>query len=286
MTPPLTTVRGVPVPPLLYGTAWKELATEELVVAALTAGFRGIDTANQRKHYVEEGVGRALARVLGDGRLARDDLFLQTKFTFQDGQDHRLPYDPAAPVGDQVAQSFQSSLTHLGVDRLDSLLLHGPSQTDGLGADDHAAWRAMEGLAHAGGTRLLGVSNVTAHQLTELIGRARVVPAFVQNRCHAARGWDRAVRAICADHDIVYQGFSLLTANRHVLVHPGVVAIATRHARTPAQVVFRFAQQLGMLPLTGTKDPAHMAQDLAAGEITLEATELATLTDVGGPPAA
>src|SRR3954470_9934204 len=87
-------IRGVRVPGLLYGTAWKEETTESLVFGALTAGFRGLDTANQRKHYDEAGVGRGLARALHGG-IRRDELFIQTKFTHLAGQDHRLPYDAA-----------------------------------------------------------------------------------------------------------------------------------------------------------------------------------------------
>src|SRR6185369_13977310 len=110
-----------------------------------------------------------------------------------------------------------------------------------------------------------------------LVEIARVAPAFVQNRCYAERGWDRAVRAVCDRHGIVYQGFSLLTANRQVLAHPAVLAIARRHGRTPAQIVFRFTQQLGMIPLTGTSDPGHMRQDLAVSEFDLDADELAVV---------
>jgi diketogulonate reductase-like aldo/keto reductase len=278
---PARDVRGVLVPGIFYGTAWKEAATEDLVFAALSAGFRGLDTANQRKHYFEEGVGRALQRKLREGGLRRAELFVQTKFTALDGQDHRLPYARKASVGEQVAQSFQSSLEHLGIDSLDSLVLHGPSQREGLGREDHEAWRAMESLAQAGKVALLGISNVTARQVTELVALARVPPAFVQNRCYAERGWDRAVRAVCDRHGIVYQGFSLLTANRSVLAHPGVVAIATRHGRTPAQVVFRFAQQVGMIPLTGTTDPTHMRQDLDLGGFLLEAQEVAVVDGAG-----
>src|SRR5438874_13708987 len=89
-------IDGVPVPRFLYGTAWKEDETERLTRLALEAGFRGIDTANQRRHYFEEGVGAAVAKAIADGLVRRDELFLQTKFTFVDGQDHRLPYDPNA----------------------------------------------------------------------------------------------------------------------------------------------------------------------------------------------
>jgi diketogulonate reductase-like aldo/keto reductase len=273
-------IRGLRVPGLLYGTAWKEDSTESLVLGALTTGFRGIDTANQRKHYDEAGVGRAIQRALGAG-IARNELFVQTKFTHLDGQDHRLPYDPAAPVRDQVAQSFASSLAHLGVDRIDSLVLHGPSQRDGLAPGDREAWRAIEGLAETGRVALIGISNVTARQVQELAELARVAPAFVQNRCYAERGWDRAVRAMCDEHRIVYQAFSLLTANRDVLVHRGVRAIAARHGKTPAQVVFRFAHQVGMLPLTGTRSPLHMREDLAIDGFELDPGEVAVLDTAG-----
>lgn len=266
-----------PVPSFVYGTAWKEDATETCVVAALTAGFRAIDTANQRKHYFEQGVGRAIARA----GVPRDQLWLQTKFTFVDGQDHRLPFDPRAPIADQVAQSFASSLEHLGVATIDSLILHGPSQRDGLGNDDHEAWRAMEALVASGRVAQIGISNVTARQVAELVAFARVPPAYVQNRCYADRGWDREVRALCSQHGMIYQGFSLLTANRHVLAHASVRTIASAHRKTPAQIIFSFARQLGMLPLTGTKDPAHMREDLEVTELAPQ--ELVTITELSAP---
>lgn len=274
-------VRGVRVPSLLYGTAWKEAATEGLVVDALDAGFRGIDTANQRKHYDEEAVGRGVAAKLREGMIRRDELFLQTKFTHRDGQDHRLPYDESAPIRTQVEQSFASSLAHFEVEQMDSLILHGPSQRDGLAEDDREVWRAMEGIAQSGRVKLLGISNVTATHVAELVAMANVPVSFVQNRCYAERGWDRAVREVCDEHQIVYQGFSLLTANRHVLASHRVVAIAKAHGVTAAQVVFRFAQQVGMLPLTGTKDPMHMRDDLAVDRFNLDAGELAAIHGAG-----
>jgi diketogulonate reductase-like aldo/keto reductase len=274
-------VRGVRVPAFLYGTAWKEDATEGLVVEALDAGFRGIDTANQRKHYFEEGVGRGLEAKIREGFIRREELFLQTKFTFRDGQDHRLPYDAAAPIGDQVSQSFEKSLEHLGVSSIDSLVLHGPSRGNGLGPDDHAAWRAMEALCASGRVKLLGVSNVIAGQVADLVAFAEIGPTFVQNRCYANRGWDREVRAVCDDNGIIYQAFSLLTANRTVVSSIPLSELALRRGRTPEQIVFRFAQQVGMLPITGTRDPLHMREDLAIHDLTLDADELAVV-NAGG----
>lgn len=265
------------VPPFLYGTAWKEEATERLTLLAIEQGFRGIDTANQRKHYHEAGVGQAIAAAINRGLVKRDELFLQTKFTFASGQDHRLPYDPAAQVATQVEQSFASSLEHLGVETIDSYVLHGPSQRAGLGAADWQAWRAMEAIYERGQVGILGISNVTLEQLQTLVAQARVQPRFVQNRCYASQRWDRAIREFCARHGIVYQGFSLLTANRGILGHGTLQRIAARYGRTTQQIVFRFAVDVGMLPLTGTTSAAHMREDLEIFAFRLDAAEIAQI---------
>jgi diketogulonate reductase-like aldo/keto reductase len=266
------------LPGFLYGTAWKEEATAGLVRRALEAGFRGIDTANQRKHYHEAGVGEGLKA----SGIPRGQLFLQTKFTSLSGQDRRLPYDPAAPPAEQVRQSFKSSLEHLGTDHLDSYVLHGPSARRGLPPQDWEVWGAMEDLARQGKTRWLGASNVSAEQLDLLCAKAAVKPRFVQNRCYAALGWDREVRAICRREGIVYQGFSLLTANVDVLQDPLFRDVAARVGAGIAPVVFRFAQQVGMLPLTGTTDPEHMRADLACGGFTLTDDEVRRIEAVAG----
>jgi diketogulonate reductase-like aldo/keto reductase len=265
------------VPPLLYGTAWKEDQTQRLTELALEQGFRGIDTANQRKHYHEAAVGAGVAAAIQRGIVRREDLFLQTKFTFQAGQDQRLPYDPRAPIAAQVEQSLASSLEHLGVDKIDSYVLHGPNQRVGLGSDDWEAWRAMEAAQDRGQVGLLGVSNVSLEQLETLCSQARVQPRFVQNRCYAVHGWDRAVRMFCTSRGIVYQGFSLLTANRQVLAHPEVLKIAARYGRQPAQIIFRFAIDAGMLPLTGTTNAEHMRLDLEADTFRLPPNEVAQI---------
>jgi diketogulonate reductase-like aldo/keto reductase len=267
----------LPVPRMMYGTAWKEDQTERLVGLALEAGFRAIDTANQRKHYFEAGVGAALGKAFTAGLVDRDDLFLQTKFTHLDGQDHRLPYDPKAPVATQVQQSLESSLGHLGIERLDALLLHGPSVPEGLADDDREAWTAMEDLQRDGQVRLLGVSNVSADQLEELLVTSRVKPAIVQNRCFTRPHRDRAVRNLCARHGLAYEGFSLLTGHRTLLGDADVHAIARRLGATIPQVVFHWCLSQGMVVLTGTTSAQHMAQDLAAPHLPLTAADMASV---------
>jgi diketogulonate reductase-like aldo/keto reductase len=260
----------------LYGTAWKEDRTPALVELALRMGFRAIDTANQRRHYFEAGVGEGLAAAYGSGIVTRDDVFLQTKFTYQRGQDHRLPYDPAATLSVQVAQSMASSLEHLATDYVDSYVLHGPASHSDWSEADAEVWEAMRRERDAGRTRRLGVSNVSAEHLQQMEASRAELPAFVQNRCYAHLGWDRDVRQFCRGHRITYQGFSLLTANQEVLHHPRIAGIAASAGATPAQVLFRFASSMGILPLTGTASPEHMQQDLAIERLELppEAVEL------------
>jgi len=269
----LTAYNGVPIPSLMYGTAWKKEATTELVQLAVASGFTAIDTANQLIHYEEALVGDALQALAKKG-IERDSLFLQTKFTSVDGQGGRAPYDPSADLTTQVRQSFDSSLNHLGTDYVDSYILHAPFQRRGLGTADWEVWTAMEGLYRAGKTKMIGVSNITGAQLAQLCEQANVKPMVVQNRCFAAVGWDKAVREICQTNGIVYQGFSLLTANREVLGDPEIHAIATRINATVAQVTFRFAMLIGMLPLTGTTNQQHMKEDLQAGQFTLTDEEV------------
>jgi diketogulonate reductase-like aldo/keto reductase len=276
-------IDGASVPHFLYGTAWKEDATQRLTELALEQGFRGIDTANQRRHYHEAAVGQAIAAAIARGLVVRDDLFLQTKFTFQRGQDHRLPYDPASPVAVQVEQSFASSLVHLGTARIDSLVLHGPSQRVGLAAADWAAWRAMEAIHDSGRVRMLGISNISLEQLQLLCREARVQPRFVQNRCYAVQGWDRRIRQFCKPRGIVYQGFSLLTANREAMARPELAQIAKRHGRSLSQIVFRFALDVGMIPLTGTTDAEHMRADLEVFDFRLEPKEVEQIEGLVAP---
>lgn len=252
---------GAGCPPLLYGTAWKGARTAGLVERALELGFRGLDTACQPKHYDEAGVGRGLAACMGRG-LRRADVFVQTKFTPLGGQDpERVPYDPKAPLPEQVRQSCAASLRNLGVDQLDAWLLHSPLERQ---ADTREAWRAMEDAVDMGHVRALGVSNCyDPALLSSLWHGARIKPSLVQNRFHAKTGYDRQIRAFCTEHGLRYQSFWTLTANAGVLATAELRAIATRHSASPEQVFFAYAGTRGITPLSGTCSEQHMRDDLA-----------------------
>ena len=176
-----------------------------------------------------------------------------------------------------------SSLEHLGTDYVDSYVLHGPSSGYNWTDADAEVWEAMIKERDAGRTRLLGVSNVSLRHLEQMEATHAEAPAFVQNRCYARLGWDRDVRLFCRERQIIYQGFSLLTANVEVLRHPVIITgLAARTEATPAQVVFAFAHAVGMLPLTGTSSAEHMKLDLASRELTLPPDAVRAIESLAG----
>jgi len=268
-------IDGNEVPCFIYGTAWKKEKTKELTLAAIESGFRAIDTANQRAHYYEIGVGDALKLAFDGGLVNREDLFIQTKFTYQRSQDHRLPYDPNADYSTQVRQSFNSSLDHLNVSYLNSYILHGPFSYDHTSEHDLEVWQTITEFYKSGKTELIGVSNHSYDHLKYLLENSEVKPHFLQNRCFARNFWDKRIRDLCKENNIIYQGFSLLTVNKKELISSEEMKkITQKYDRTIPQVVFRFAHQLGIIPLTGTTDRTHMQEDLKIFDFELTDDEL------------
>jgi diketogulonate reductase-like aldo/keto reductase len=260
---------GVRMPKLIYGTAWKKKDTAALVAKAIKHGFRGIDTACQPRHYYEPGVGQALKQLKQEG-ISREELFLQTKFSPISAQDpNNVPYNPIAPIHDQVAQSFAVSQKNLGTDVIDSLILHSPLRTH---QETMNAWHAMEKLVEQSGVKQLGISNCyDLKVMQQLYHEAKVKPSVLQNRFYMETHFDKELRKFCIEHDIVYQSFWTLTANPFLLNSDTIKDIAAINSMTPAQVLFRYLTQVGVAPLTGTKSDVHMVEDLAI--FTFELTQ-------------
>ena len=273
----LTTAAGVKMPPMIYGTAWKKEQTADLVKQALVAGFRGIDTACQPRHYNEALVGQAVKDLKNQG-IDRSDIYLQTKYTPPGGQDpENTPYDRKAPIEEQVAQSFEVSKNNLQTDSIDSLVLHSPLSSH---HNTMTAWRAMEEIYRSGAARQLGISNCyDLDTLRALYQEAAVKPVVLQNRFYAQTGYDRELRDWCMKNNIIYQSFWTLTANPHLLESRVVTSLAEKHQKTAPQIVFRYLTQRGIVPLTGTTSEQHMKEDLDIFEFDLDAEDAKQIDD-------
>lgn len=250
-------------PHLIYGTAWKEDATADLVSSAVKRGFRFIDTACQPKHYNEAGVGEGWSSAAKELGLERGDLWLQTKFTAVGGQDpNNLPYDKESPLEVQIRTSLEVSLKNLKTSYLDSWVLHSPMETMD---ETLQVWRVMEEGVEQGKVRQLGVSNCySLDDFQTIYQNARIKPAVLQNRFYAESNFDTKLRKFCDAQDIQYQSFWTLTANRHALKKPEVVEMAKNRGLTPQTYLYAFLMSMGYVaPLDGTTNPAHMAEDVA-----------------------
>lgn len=260
------------MPAIIYGTAWKKAHTADLVEKALQAGFRGIDTAGQPKHYDEALVGEGIQRGIQNG-IAREALYLQTKFTPLSSQDPaNVPYTKTAPVEVQVAESFANSLQNLQTHYVDCLILHSPLASH---AQTMQAWHAMEAVHAKGEARQLGISNCyDLDVLKALYAAARVKPVIVQNRFYKDTGYEVPLRKWCSENGVIFQSFWSLTANPDILSSGTIARLAGHYHKTPAQIFFRYLTQSGIVPLTGTGNEQHMREDLAIFEFTLLAEEL------------
>jgi diketogulonate reductase-like aldo/keto reductase len=278
--PTLITARGVTMPRLLYGTAWKKERTATLASTALKQGFRGIDTACQPKHYFEPGVGDGIAQTSVPA-LSREALYLQTKFTPLSGQDpQRVPYDVSAAPAVQVEQSIATSLRNLRTTWLDCVLLHSPIRDQQVFTQ---VWQALEHQVDAGVVRQIGISNCyDAEVFANLHTQARIKPAVIQNRFYADTNYDPEIRRFCRERGVIYQSFWTLTANPQLLANPVTVTLAGQYGRTPEQTLFRWLTQLDIVPLTGTSSVEHMQQDLSIFEFELSAEELRLLNALLG----
>jgi len=241
---------------LLYGTAWKKEKTTSLVTEAFAAGFRGVDTACQPKHYQEDLVGDALLKAFSSGQLKREEVWVQTKFTSIRSQDpKRIPYHSCKSLPEQVAESVQVSRNNLKVEVIDSLVLHTPEndlKTTLL------IWGAMETAVHAGYVRNLGISNCYDFSLLKkLYDAVSIKPIVVQNRFYKDSNWDRSIRKFCLEKNIKYQSFWTLTANPDILNNAGFKTIAEKYQLTPQQLMYKFLVDTGCQPLSGTTTHHH-----------------------------
>lgn len=257
---------------MLYGTAWKKKKTAALVESAVRAGFRGIDTACQPKHYDEPGVGEALEKLYREG-YKRSDIFLQTKFTSLRGQDpDNVPYDKTAALDEQVRQSLRASLVNLKTPYLDSLILHSPMSTI---SETMVVWRELESFVASKQVLKLGMSNCyDLETLKSVHEQAIVKPSFLQNRFYRESGFDREIRAFCREKGIIYQSFWTLTASPDILKSQKVTQLAKKYTVTNAQIWFSFVHHRVGIFLTGTQSGEHMVQDLMVPSINLDESEL------------
>jgi len=254
LSAPTTLARDLPY--LIYGTAWKESQTSELVKSAILNGYRFIDTANQPKHYNEEGSGDGWTEAVRELNLTRSEIYIQTKFS-QNQDERSAPYNVSAPVSERVRDSVKSSLQHLKTNYLDALILHSPYSKIETTME---AWKAMESFVDDGKVLQLGISNCyKLETLSDLYDRSRIKPTILQNHLRTTE-FDPKLLKFTRDHKMQYQAFWTLTANSNHLQKNEIKDFASAKGLSPQLYMYAFLLSIGITPLDGSK--SHQIEDV------------------------
>jgi diketogulonate reductase-like aldo/keto reductase len=278
-TPNFTLNNGVIMPAFGLGVYQSPPAdTVRAVEAAIGSGYRMIDTA--AAYFNEREVGEGIRQ----SGISRGELFVQTKLWISD-----YGYERAL-------RAFDASLQRLGLDYVDSYLLHWPMPSDFEATV--AAYRAAERLLADRRARAIGVCNFSPKHLDDLIARSSVVPAVNQVELHPFFT-QAAVREADARLGIVTQSWSPIGGvNRYSaadkkaiqdpLRHPTIVTLAERHGKTPAQIVLRWHIEHGLSVIPKSVRAERISENIDIFDFTLTAGEVAAVdaldTGVRGGP--
>ncbi|MCH5643274.1 MULTISPECIES: aldo/keto reductase [unclassified Gordonia (in: high G+C Gram-positive bacteria)] len=228
---------------------------------AVDVGYRNIDTA--QAYGNERGVGEGV-RTSG---VARDELFVSSKL--------------AAEIKnyDDAVNAIEGSLSTMGLDYLDLMLIHSPQPWGDWRGGDYAegnreAWRALEDAHKAGQLRSIGVSNFEEHDLDSILAASTVAPHVNQILVHAGNTPAELI-AYCDGKGILVEAYSPI-GHGEILHNPDIVAIAERYDVTVPQLCIRYTLQLGAVSLPKTANPEHMRSN-AQVDFTISAEDMNTL---------
>lgn len=231
-----------------------EADCEQVVRDAIASGYRLIDTASSYQN--EAAVGRAIASC----SVPREELFITTKAYI-----HEMGYE-------KTMQSFNRSLTALGLDYLDLYLIHMPF------GDYYGSWRALEDLYDAGKVRAIGVCNFLPDRLLDLCMNARIRPMVDQIERHPH--YQRADElALMRTLGVQPQAWAPFAEGLHGMFdEPVLVEIARKHGKTPAQIILRWNVEQGVIVIPKSVHKNRMEENLAIWDFALDADDASQIT--------
>jgi 2,5-diketo-D-gluconate reductase A len=256
---------GNHIPQLGLGT-WplNDEQVAPVVVAAIEAGYRHIDTAY--RYGNQRGVGQGIR----DSGIRREELFVTTKL------------DGAFQGNDRALAGLDECLQHLELDYVDLLLIHWPLPQ----RDEYiSTWKTFEQLVAAGKARSIGVSNFKPAHIERLLAEARIRPAVNQIQLNP-RTTRPEQRAYDSAQGIVTVSWGPLRPGSDLLDDPTIAAIAAKYGKTPAQVVLRWHIELGLVAIPKSASPDRLAQNIDIFDFELTDAEVAALSalDTGADP--
>ena len=223
---------------------------EASVLSALQDGCQLIDTANA---YVNE---KAVCRAMRKSGVPRDRIILETKLW---------------PALYEQTDAVENTLAHLATDYIDLLLIHQPA------GNYLARYRQMEQAYQAGRVRVIGLSNFGVAQIEEIMSVCTVKPAILQTELHPYHQ-ERELKALLAKNSIVPQAwYPLGHGDRALLEEPLFANLGRKYGKSPAQIILRWHIQGRNVVIPGSKNPAHIRDNLSLFDFSLTEDEMAQI---------
>lgn len=233
-----------------------------------------------------EPIGQAFKEAIAAGKVKRSDLFLTTKIW-------PTWYGPG-----RVEASVRRQLTQSGLDYFDLVLLHWPE----IFADDDVegfpkgedgkvrfgtrtlpeVYAELEGVANAGLTRTIGVSNCNAAQLEAILATAKIHPVMNQVEGHLYLA-QKKLQAFCAKHNIAITAYCPLGAGGNkpntfnVLEDPTLKSLAVKYNKSNAQVALRYLVQRGIIVIPKSVKKERLESNFQLFDFELSSEDLAML---------
>lgn len=255
----ILTANGAEMPAIGLGT-WTLRGSQgkDLVQHALEIGYRHIDTAASYEN--EEVIGEAIR----DSGVPREQIFLTTKVWWTD----------LAPA--DLERSAENSLKLLGVDYVDLLLIHWPNPEIPLAETVPALNRVRD----RGMTRHIGVSNFTTRLLEDAVRLSEAPLVANQVEYHPYLD-QRKVHSLCRANDMIMVAYCPIHRGGELLQEPAVLKAASRHGKTPAQVVLRWhMQQEGVAVIPRTSRKERVAENAAIFDFSLDPAEMEEISQL------
>lgn len=252
----ITLNNGVQMPQLGFGVY--KIPENDIVTATATAldnGYRSIDTAQFYEN--ERGVGEAIK----NSGIAREDLFVTTKvWNSHQGYNKTLA-------------AFEESLNKLGLEHLDLYLVHWPAPAHDLYIE---TYEALEKLYKDGRVRAIGVCNFEIEHLDRLLDTCEVPPVLNQIECHPYLQ-QHDLKSYCKEKDIYIESWGPLRRGGSLFQEKIITDLATKHGKTPAQIILRWHIQEHSIVIPKSVTPSRIKENMNVFDFTLTEDDMADI---------
>ena len=247
----ITLNNGITCPVIGIGTFMLSPAEAQVSVReALKMGYSLVDTAAA---YVNE---RAVGRGMKESGMRREDIFLSTKLW---------------PSEYENENAVDETLERLGVEYVDLLYIHQPA------GNWLAGYRLLEKAYREGKAKSIGISNFEGRYLAELESKWEIVPQFIQVEAHPYFAQDE-LRVTLDKYGIrLMAWYPLGHGDKALIEEPIFAELGKKYGKNAAQIILRWHTQMGFTVIPGSKNVAHIRDNLDILAFKLTDDEMTTI---------